>query len=111
MRDQQDPLPARKNQLKPDFAFPSVKEWNESEYGMIDSGLTEFVDISLFGSVSANASPLLAAVNRPGLTCCFIGTSSSTKRRRPPSSSHGIRWSSASDCSGGYWFTSFSTSR
>jgi hypothetical protein len=58
-----------KNQLKPAISFPSRKEWNESEYGMIVSGVTEFMnifeDICLFWSVSVTGCPLLPGENRP----------------------------------------------
>jgi hypothetical protein len=33
-----------RNQRKPEIAFPSVKEWNEVEYGMIVSGVSEFMN-------------------------------------------------------------------
>jgi hypothetical protein len=33
-----------KNKRKPETAFPSVKEWNESEDGMIASGVSEFMN-------------------------------------------------------------------
>jgi hypothetical protein len=56
-----------KNQWKPEITFGSVKEWNESEYGMIVSRVSEFMnqfgDIILFGSVSITAYPLPAADN------------------------------------------------
>jgi hypothetical protein len=57
-----------KNQRKPEIAFPSVKEWNENEDGIIVSGVSEFMnsveDTRLFGSVNVTAYPLLAADNR-----------------------------------------------
>jgi hypothetical protein len=56
------------NQRKLEIALPSVNEWNESEYGMIVSGVSEFMnifgDISLTGSVRVTAYPLLAADNQ-----------------------------------------------
>jgi hypothetical protein len=39
-----------KNQREPVIAFPSVKEWTESEYGMIVSRVGEFMNI--FGGIS-----------------------------------------------------------
>jgi hypothetical protein len=33
-----------KNQRKPEIAFPSGKEWNENEDGMIVSGMNEFMN-------------------------------------------------------------------
>jgi hypothetical protein len=57
-----------KKMRKPEIAFPSVKGWNESEDGMIVSGVSEFVDIfdgiGFFGSVSPTAYRLLAEDNR-----------------------------------------------
>jgi hypothetical protein len=60
-----------KSQRKPEIAFPSVKEWNENEDGMIVSGVSDFMNIfedaNLSGSVSVTAYPLPAADNRPVL--------------------------------------------
>jgi hypothetical protein len=54
-----------KNRWKLEIAFPSMKEWNESEYRMIVSGVSELMNIfghtSLFECVSVIAYPLLAA--------------------------------------------------
>jgi hypothetical protein len=56
-----------KSQRKPEIAFPSVKEWNENEDGMIVSGVSDFMNIfkdtGLFGSVSVTAYPLPVADN------------------------------------------------
>jgi hypothetical protein len=56
-----------KIQEKPEIAFPSVKEWNDSEDGMTVSRMNELMNIfgnSLFESISITAYPLLAADNR-----------------------------------------------
>jgi hypothetical protein len=48
-----------KNQLKPEIGFPRVKEYNESQCGMIVSGANEFMNI-----IRDIACPLLAADNQ-----------------------------------------------
>jgi hypothetical protein len=53
---------------RPEITFPSVKEWNESQYGIIVNRVSEFIsifgDTSLFESLSVTASTVLLADNR-----------------------------------------------
>jgi hypothetical protein len=55
------------NHRRPEMAFPSIREWNQIGYGMIVSGVSEFMnifgDICLSGTVKVTAYLLLGADN------------------------------------------------
>jgi hypothetical protein len=66
--DRRNYLLAQKGPAEAEIAFPSVKELNESECGMIVSGVSESMNtlggITLFENVSVTAYSLLTADNR-----------------------------------------------